>query len=657
MQTYNARDLVGASIDYLMSLPMCDGNTIHFDDGVLTGSTEELVFSAILWDVHKTYPHAPLLKRHFIQELLTGATHNKLLAHIIFDTRDAYIAKGIGFTDADMEDISRYAFIGFNKLFNFTSTECEEYVGSTCALDFVEVVRHPTIAAANLAFQTKLKVTKRDMDECTSIISNSLMRDPLLAHNGLTKALRHEVVALNQTLQCVGPRGFVTDIDSQLFPDAVRVGFAHGLITLADSMIDSRSASQSTLFSKGPMQDSEYFNRCEQLAASTIHYIHSSDCGSRNYMPVTISNMSLLADLEGAYYLNESTGHEEYITRQHTHLIGTTVKKRSVLTCIHPNPYEVCARCFGELAVNIPRKTNIGYISAAQLQGPVGQLILSNKHYLGSASVDPIVIDDYDANFIALGADENCIYVNRKLMGTDLSVAFEEKEAPNLIDVINTEHAATLSPFRISEVRYMEFTTTNKAGSVSNLVDVHTETRVGALSRDFLLYIKTHGYEVDDKFDKGKSGNIYRVNMVDWDYSKPIIQMPLKHFNTVDYMKSIESFIKGGSKRNAKSLTTYDTPYGALIALHDLVSLRLSVNVAYLEIIILATLVRSRKEQDYRLPVNRAAGESARYNMIMALHSLSAALAHEGQEEVIFSPEAFIYKVRPRHPLDNLVLG
>lgn len=655
MQMYRARYLLTLSIDELMQLPMCDGNVVYFDDGELTASTEEIIFSAILWDIQKDYPHAPLLTRHFIQEVLTGATHNKILANIIFDTRAAYIEKGIGFSEVDMENISRYAFIGFNKLFNFTSTECEEWVGSTCALDFVEAVKHPKIAAANAKFQAIPKVTKRDMDECTAAISEVILKDPVLRHNGLSKALRHEVVALNQTLQCVGPRGFVTDIDSELFPDAVRMGFVHGLTQLADSMMESRSASQSTLFSKGPMQDSEYFNRCEQLAASTIHYIHNSDCGSRNYMPVTISSFALLADLEGAYYLNEETEQEEYLTRKHTHLIGKTIKKRTVLTCIHPNPYEVCARCFGELAVSIPRKTNIGYTAAAQLQGPVGQLILSNKHYLGSASVDPIIISDYDAQFISLGTDENCIYINRRLANSHLFIAFEEKEAPNLIDVIHTDHAATLSPFRISEVRYMQFTVRSNDGETSNLVDVHTETRVGALSRDFLLYIKSNGYEITDNEKRDK--NVYRVDMSNWDYDKPIIQMPLKHFNTVDYMKSIESFIKGGSKRNAKSLTAYDTPYGALIALHDLVSLRLSVNVAYLEIIILATLVKSRKYQDYSLPTDRANGESARYNMIMALHSLASALAHEGQEEVIYSPESFIYKVRPRHPLDNLVLG
>lgn len=647
---FNARELLNYSIDELMRLEMCDENILVMDDGQLVCSTEEIIFSTLCWDVHKTYVHAPLLKRHVLQELLTGSSHLKILANVIFDTRDTYIQKGYGFSKEEMEEISRYAFIGFNKIFNFVSLELEEWVGSASALDFVEILRHPRVAEANRKFQEKEYVSKHDMEECTDEICDVLLKAHEVRHNGISKAIRHGVVAVSQTLQCVGPRGFVTDIDSQIFPDAVRVGFAKGLIKLADSMMESRSASQSTLFSKGPMQDSEYFNRCEQLAAATIHYIADSDCGSREYMPVTISSYNLFHDLEGAYYLNEETNREEYITPKHTHLIGKTVRKRSVLTCKHQNPYEVCARCFGELATNIPRGTNIGYTSAAQLQGPVGQLILSNKHYLGSANVDEIYVNEENRDFLSLGKDENAIYLNPKLSTYSVEIAFEEKDAPNLIDVVQTDHAGTLSPFRISEVRFMRFSVSGKEGTITTVVDVGTDTRVGSLSRDLLLYIKEHGFSVGDK-------NEYCVDLSKWDFSKPLVQMPLKHFNTVDYMKSIESFIKGGSKKNAKSLTAYETPYGALIALHDLVSLRLSVNIAYLEILILATMVVSRKDQDYRLLTDRSKGETARYNQIMALHSLAATLAHEGQEETIFSPESFLYKVRPRHPLDNMVLG
>lgn len=658
MNRYLAREILFHPYQQLMELPDEDVVEVVFDDGMVQMSTNELIFSQLCWEIQRKYEHAPLLKSFRLSKRVSGMAHAEIAGNCLFETRKHYLKMGLNFTREDVEECSRLVSVITNNIFNFVVHDLGEYVESGCALDFVEILNHPEVAKINNEIQSKPSVTNMDVEECIDKLGKIIINDPALVRNAVSKAVRSGVVKINQALQCVGPRGFVNDIDSQIFPDAIRVGFAQGFTRLADGLKESRSATQSLLYTKGPMQDSEYFNRSEQLAAASIMGIHDSDCGSRNYVPVTIASRNLLADLEGAYYLNEETNQEEYITRDHSHLLGKTIRKRSVLTCKHPNPYEVCARCFGELSISIPRDTNIGYVSAAQLQGPVGQLILSNKHFIGSVGVDEISIDEYSSAYISRGSDENCIYLNPELKGYVnkgylLEIAFDEKEAVNLTDITAIDNIDMVSPFRISEVRYMEFKAVDKVGNEvlkPALVKVQTDTRVGSLSKDFLRYVKRKGWVVGDKQD-------YRVDMSEWDFTKPLIQMPLKHFDTVDYMKTIESFIKGTSSKNSRTLTSYETPYGALIALHDIVSLRLSVNVAYLEILLLATLVVDRTNRDYRLPVDRVNGETARYNQIMALHSLAAAYAYEGQADVIFSTEAFLVKVRPRHILDNMVLG
>jgi hypothetical protein len=649
MNSYKARDILNLDLETLLSLPDEDKIELVFDDKTVITSTNEMIFSQFCWEIQRHYLHAPLLHTQLLTKRVSGMAHAEILEKCLFDTRKHYLENGLAFTREDVEHCSRLISIATNNIFNFVVAELAEYVESGSALDFVDILVHPKVKALNDAIENKDDVTSFDIENISKELEDIIVNDPMLQRNAISKAIRSKVVKVNQALQCIGPRGFVNDIDSQIFPDPIRVGFARGFTRLADGLKESRSATQSLLFTKGPMQDSEYFNRSLQLSAITIEGIYDGDCGSKEYIPVTISSLGLLGDLEGSYYLNEETNKEEFITRNHTHLLGKTVNKRSACTCKSPNPAMVCSRCFGELSISVPRATNIGYVSAAQLQGPVGQLILSNKHYIGSVAVDTFSVSDADSVFIKVASDNNSIYLNKDLKNFSFEIAFDEKEASNLNDILGTKNIDSISPFRISEVRFMEFKVKAKE-TISTLVQVQSDTRIGSLSRDMLKFIDEKGYTI------GENGE-YRVKMDGWDFNKPLIELPMKHFDTVDYMHSIESFIKGTAAKNAKTLTSFTTPAAALAALHDLVSLRLSVNIAYLEIIILSTLVIDRKNRDYRLPTDRKNAEMAKHNQLMSLHSLAAAYAYEGQESVIFSTEAFLVKCRPRHILDHMVLG
>lgn len=646
MKCYNARDIMHLSEREVWDLPDLDVIEVVLDDGSLITSTNELIFSWYIWSIHRNYSEAPLLKSHFLTERLTGSSHVTLLSNAIFDCYDRYAELN---KTVDMEHMAELAFRAYNDLYNALTTNLEAYVDSSCALDIIDVMLHPDIQEANTKLQTKKTVSAFDLDECNATIANVLHSAPELASNGISKAIRAGVVKMNQVLQCVGARGFVTDVDSFIFKHPIRVGYAQGIDTIADLQKDSRTASQSLMFTKGPMQDSEYFNRSEQLAASSIQGIYPGNCGTKNYLDVTINNRTLLNDMAGKIYLDPVINRERALTKGDTNLIGKTIKIRTVLMCEHPNPYEVCATCFGILSLAIPAGTNIGYLSAASVQGPVGQLILSNKHYTGSAGVSKVEIPESEEPFISTGPDEDSIYLNSDLVNRLISITIPGKDAPNLIDLADIQDLRSVSPFKISTITAGEFVINEETETLGYTVRLTSGARVGSLSLDMLGYIKKHGWSVNEK-------GHFSIDMTKWDYTKPFISIPLKHFSTVDFMKSIESFIKGGGK-GSTSIVSYPTAGGALLALHDLISTRLSVNIAYMEILVLAALVRDRDGRDYRLPVDRKNAEPARYTKIMDMHSLSAAYAYEGQQNTIFSVESFLVKERPRHPLDDLIVS
>ena len=630
MIVYLARDLMMMSDDDLWAIH--HGRvTIMMDDGALETTGRETIFSAYTWRIHAMYPKTPLCRRHHIHGTYVSASaHLDLLSHGVWDCFDAYRSQGL-----DIEVLSKYAYDITNNIYNDFTLRLEEYVTSISALDFVAVLQNPTVSEARSRMLETNGYGEHSTDKTNAVIQKVLMRDTELRYNPIARIARARLVRAGQIIQCVGARGRPTDIDSHIFSKDVLEGYGTGLTKLEDMMMVSREASLSLYFTKDPMKKSEYFNRNIQLSSATLQNLHQVDCGSRDYLPITINSGKLLQDMLGICYLDAATGMEQIITRDSKHLVGTTIGIRSVFTCIHPDRNGVCVRCFGELGLSIPRGTNLGHVCSSETQSKVGQLLLSNKHYVGSASTEKIIIGEYERNFIATGRGSN-LYIAPPLHGKSFTIGFTEDQARNLSDIRTVPCTDALTPYRLSELTQMQFTIDNGQGP--------------SLSKEMLRFLKLKDWAID-------AAGEYQIDMTGWDPTKPFLELPLKQFSTLEYMLQIESFIKGGSTKGRSSIRSYDTASAALMAFHDLVCLKLDVPLSYLQGIILSTMVQSREERDYRLPLPRALGKPAHYKQLMDFRSLPPLMAHQGQATAIYSPASYLIKVRPPHPLDPLLMG
>lgn len=645
---YHARQLAQLTTDEVWNLPDLEHMRLIFDDGVLETSMRETIFSRYTWEIHVLYPQTPFKTSHHIGKRRLGSkTHIDLLSEIVWDCRDAYEQNGV---IVDMEQLSEMSYQISNRLYNDMTLRLEEYVATISALDFIDVLDHPGVDAANLGLARHPHPREADITLANDAIKRILFDGAELATNAVAKTVRAGLVSDGQAIQCVGSRGHGSDIDKFIFDHAIVPGFAQGITLLRDHMVESRSASVAALNAKDPMQKSEYMNRNIQLSTATLRNLHHTDCGSRDYVPMTITNKDMLRDVRGMYYLDEETGVERPVRRDTKGLLGKTVKFRSVFTCKHYDRNGFCARCFGELAQSIPAGSNIGHVSAAQLQGPVGQLLLSTKHLLASAKAEPIVISDHDLNYITTGKGENIIYLVPQLAKRRYSLVIAESEAPNLSDINSVPNPDMLIPSRLSELSMIMLVFHDAPESLPVLVEVSTGARRASLSREFLRYVKQQGWSIND------NGH-YVIGMGEWRHDQPFVELPVKHFSSVDYMLAIASFIKGGDKGQGRSIMKYEHTSAALQAFNDLVSMKLQVPLPYLQAIILSTLVQSRMERDYNLPMPREIGQPAHYQMQMKLRSLSAAMAYQGQFEIMTNPESYLITDRPPHPLDDLLMG
>lgn len=645
---YKARDLLKLSTEAIWHLP--NGRIeLEFDDGVINTTVKETIFSWYLWEPQRRYSKTPLLKHHHIgNERLNANTHLKLLGNSMWDAYDAYEHDA---QPIDIEVLCKLAYDVTNWLYNDFTYKLEEWVSGISILDFLDVVDHPKIRAANDA----LEPNKYSIEKTYSEVKQVLLDPQELPGNAVAKAAKSGLVSMGQILQCVSARGYLTDIDSNIFPNPILRGWMSGLRSLHDSMIESRSAAKALMFAKDPLAETEYFNRKMQLGAATLRNINPGDCGSKKFKLWRVRAADLDRMAGKYYFLDDGSMRKIYGAGKDQHLVGTQIKLRTVFDCDHPDPYGVCSACFGDLALSIPRGTNAGHVSTTVLCEAVSQRVLSTKHEDGSANVDDLVLGDYEQRYIKVGTDPTTIELADRLRGQRILLTISAEEAKNLPDALHAKNVKDIAISRISALTEVKFTVIHESGVEGAndvaVVPVSMGARLSSMSTDMLEYIREHKWDLTPQGD-------FIIDLSHWDMDRVMFKLPLKHMNMLDYMNAIGSLIKASTVgKGVKTLRDYDDPGAALVDLHDLVRSKLFVNLAHLEMIILSTMIRDAETRDHNLPRPGDPVQFGSYQDNMSLRSMSALMAYQGQAVALLDPKSFTVKNRPDHPLDPLLMG
>lgn len=656
MQVHKARDIWNLDKESIWALP--DGRMIlEFDDG----SQHEVDAKATIYSwytgiFHRLYPNTPLLPHHHLGDRqIRKGTELDLMAAGLFETRDHYGDQ------IDMEQMSLIAYQTQNELYNDMTTRLKSYVSTISILDFIDVVEHPEIKEAN----ENVKPTQLSIDQTYNKIWTVLTREGELMGNTVARMAKSGLVSEGQIKQCVGPRGFLTDIDSNIFKRPVLSGYVRGLRTLYDSMVESRSASKALMFAKDPVAESEYFNREMQLIASTLTRLHRGDCGSKEYVFFKIRSSADLSLVAGKYHLLED-GSLKAIAADDRHLYGKMVQLRSVLKCHHSDPYGVCSTCFGSLADNVPDHTNIGHVSVTVMCEKISQNVLSTKHLDGSSKVDEFEVSEYDRQYIRSGMDvevkkrvggdeveqSTVIKLSERLTGRNPEMILAEHQASNLSDIDYVD-IKKLAPSNVTELTEVKLYVDDDEGFREDVtVPVSMGARRSWLSAEALVYIKKKGFKLSQQ------GN-YQIDLSEWDVDLPLFQLPLKHTDMVQYMKTIKSFIMAAGEpaktKSQKTLRDFPTVDRGLVEFYNLINSKLKVNIAHLETIILSAMIRSEADHDHRLPRPISEGELGSYRRNMEMRSLGISMAYERQAKRLTDVRSFIYRKRPDSPFDNLL--
>jgi hypothetical protein len=637
--------------------------TLVMDDGEIQTNAKECLYSSYVWDIHRNYDNAPILIQHHVRSVLNSKrmrsdTHLKLIGQVLWSTYD-WASEGL---DDQQKLKLRYhlaeqAYRITNNLYNDLSYRCEQYTSSLDILDFVEILKHDDVQDAYKQLNAKERIHPDDIVEVYTVISKLLNSPDKVGSNPLSRLHRSSLIKENQLHQCLGPRGFVTDVDSHQFVEPVLRGYVEGLRTAYNSIVESRSAAKSLVFSKDPLRAAEYFARRLQLVCMTLENVHQGDCGSTKYVRWTVRGTEShegkitydgdLRQLVGKYYLGEDQ-QLKAIKASDTHLIGKTLNLRSVLHCYHPDPSGVCATCVGQLGELVPAHSNIGHMASTYMTQQSSQTILSVKHLDGSAVVEAIMLQEADKYYLKVGQDRNTYRIADGLKNKKVKLIIPGNRAANLTDVMEIDDVYRLTISRVSELETVGLMVDD--GKVVRQSDavVNQNRRYASMTHDLLEHIRRNGWTLDE------FGN-YIIDMTGWDWTKPILALPLKHFNMSDHSKDIADMLEA-SMKEVMNRDRFINPESFLGDLFILVNSKLNVNLAIIELVLKAGMVVSAEKFDYSIPKPWTEAGLGVMRPTMDYRSLAPRMAYERHYNVFVNPMSFVLSNRVETPFDGVLM-
>jgi hypothetical protein len=216
-------------------------------------------------------------------------------------------------------------------------------------------------------------------DELVDIIKNSedhCYKDSFKAREAINKKQHREFAVAGGAK----PNG-VGGIFSKIINSNYIVG---GLSNATEHTIEEYSGRTAQLLSKTNVSDSGHLARLLGLnnQDTELNEDPNYDCGTRNFVKITITSYEMLKKYISRYYRFYPDGQEFMITGMEMDLIGKTVYFRSPAKCkSFSEGNGICYKCYGDVAYT-NRDINIGKIAAELLSSELTQKLLSAKHLL-----------------------------------------------------------------------------------------------------------------------------------------------------------------------------------------------------------------------------------------------------------------------------------
>lgn len=634
----------------------CDNIHIEFSDGLKTLSGPEFVFSRPCWSLYDVLPDDfPSSKAYCISELKSVSVRyhldigSRILRdYVLWSEQERGIYPNI---EPLMERMYRIT----NDIYNMIDNELDEYTPSISSFDLIELVEHPRIKQANENIQNVKRVIPSMIGDVHKEILDVVLNDPALSQNPLVIAARCGTIKLTQLTMVVGPIGYCTDIDSNIFPEPIRVGFYHGMTKMWQMAIESRNAAIATLYNDIIMPLSEYSNRRYQFAGQNLQHRVVTDCGATDGMKVLVQNAAQLGSLAGFWLMDKDGRKVKYIERSDTDLIGQRITHRSVNYCRWAGARNtICTTCMGLMNYSFIDKTIIGHTAAVQLGGSTSTIVLQRKHQNLTSVAAKLVLEYHDAQHFTVDDSGRGLFLNPKMRPEEWEMVLAPNEALHISDITGP-NSDILIPSKVTQISRIILR--RKDGTSLHKMFIGTGARAGCLSRFALDFFKTKGWTHE-------LNSNYVFDLKGWNRDWLLLEIPQVEFTPPEFINNVTSFVLSGSKQDdnktamsIKHLKHYTNVNEAYAGFYDLVNSQVKIHSVHLQLLILALSVQDASKRDYRLPYPREFARTVELTKLMFFGSLGVAMAFENQSNILLSATSYLHDQRRPHPYDSVLMG
>ena len=685
MKKMNIKSLLTINKEYLVER-LTRGGTLVFDDGTEAQfNKNEIVFTRFLLDPivrMELVEELPLTNKFNIQNyytngMYTGKTINTIVEKTVETLVNDFIKPRRGkdlipdnyefdkrvidyFIDNVKVDKNstpskeilvlyyKYAYETINSIYNDIVFENLQYTTGLDIDDLLDIQFEPELLEA---MQEVLKNGTMEAVNHTYDVLDDVMKKEKFKNNPI--AVGYNTLNMNpaQLRQMLASRGFVTEINGQLFKTPVASSFTLGLGNLDNCekqvyefSIETRSGAKALYFTVVGVEKSEYMARGIQLVSTILEKAVEGDCGSTDYInwyirtPEENPNNDDLKNMDGMYHILDN-GELELISKDSKHLYGKSVRLRHINKCKLTNSRHVCGICLGDIHYNLFRHNNVGFIGTTYTTQKTTQFIISTKHLTQSAKgIELKVVDDGSKYFVAKG---NSYYLraNTTINPGTHTIIVEQHELQNLkeLDNFNPEQN---NPGRFSKLSkiYFEVNTRNTKEFLELKLKVGSS--YGVFTKEMIRYIKEQGTKFDH-LDR------LVIDLAEWDKSKPIIYTPEVEYSFLDLAKKVKSMFD--------KMSPDETPESFLQKVYDTVNNKLSVNLSLISAMVYGFTVRDYEKKDFRLGRHSDNVTIKELDVIINSRSLGSGYGWEKLTTGLFNPRIFYGNNAVHVPLDSIV--
>jgi len=556
----------------------------------------------------------------------------------------------------EIDGIKMLIHIWQNKLNNLIVVMSEQSAISATAESVAEFMEDDGI----MAIRDDILAKKITIDEGEELFSSYIREAPSLGQNTVALLARTGGVSINQAYQTTEIRGGVFDLSNAIMPNAVMVPYAHGITNLADSLGERNAAGKALTNNGKALKDSEWFHRKAHILTSVISSInHEWDCGTQLCVPIKVANAAMASSLQGKFRRFED-GRLELIDSQTMWNIkaGEVIHVRSIAYCNSHLSGVPCGVCYGMLKSAVPynvmmrKSANVGMYSATAICNPMGQGMLSTKHFIRNAVTRQFVPHVKDKNIISSNGDEIFLQAEVCTPGSDLILKADIVNVLSDIrslDMLDNLSLDKLPYFQEVTFRYqiedimMGGTTVQQHAARTSV-----SSRNACFSLEFLKYVLERGWQAEGK-------KHISIDLSGWNTTSPIFTLPYTREDLDMHRARVENFITYNKRNSAwKAQTVTPKIFGEVWAEYwSLINQEIrGINMVHVENVLFSTVTRDPSNYDCSL----ANGDVPKYfsNYADAINGRGAGMLmiYEKQQNVLNEIKTFRMVNRQGSPLE-----